>query len=377
MEVAAEIFGGLVGQTAAKRWLLACLGSGNLPQALIFAGPQGVGRKTAAKLVARWLHGENRFRTKSGMTKNTEDDVLDSSTSLRMTKGKMDSRLRGNDENRSGNDENRSGNDENRGGNDENRSGHDTMIHPDTFWFSQVWREMKEHGSDEEKKSPWMHTAHAMIRFLEMSPLSSKYKVAIVDDGEKLTEDAQNALLKTFEEPKGDSVIIFIVPSEEALLPTIVSRAQVVRFGPLSEEEIKQIVPEASVEQIKASGGSAGLVKNWAEMPAEWERAREVREFWQSLADHRQGRGPVTAPSGIPPQAVTESGGVTTKFQWAMRFKERDEAVDFIRTGIQVWREMLPDERVARGLERMQTAVQQIRDNVNLRAALDTLLLAL
>jgi len=209
MEIMTDIFSGLVGQQQAKRWLLACLGSGNLPQALIFAGPQGVGRKTAAKLVARWLHGENRFRTKSGMTKNTEDDVLDSSTSLRMTKGKMDSRLRGNDENRGGNDENR-------GGNDENRSGNDTMIHPDTFWFSQVWREMKEHGSDEEKKSPWMHTAHAMIRFLEMSPLSSKYKVAIVDDGEKLTEDAQNALLKTFEEPKGDSVIIFIVPSEEA-----------------------------------------------------------------------------------------------------------------------------------------------------------------
>jgi len=304
MEEVAEVFSDLIGQGAAKRWLTSCLSSGNLPQALIFAGPEGVGRKTAAKLVAEWLHNQGR-------------DIVDASLRSSMT--------------------------------------NKTRVHPDTFWYSQVWREMKEHGSDEEKKSPWMHTAHAMIRFLEMSPLSSKYKVAIVDDGEKLTEIAQNALLKTFEEPRGDSVIIFIVPNEEVLLPTIVSRAQVVRFGPLSHDEIKQVVPEASDEQIKASGGSVGLVKNWAEMPAEWERAREVREFWKNV----------------------RAADVTTKFQWAMRFKERDEAVDFIKTGIQVWRGMLPDGRVAEGLERMQMAVQQIRDNVNLRAALDTLLLAL
>ena len=155
------------------------------------------------------------------------------------------------------------------------------------------------------------------------------------------------------------------MPNEEVLLPTIVSRAQVVRFGPLSEEEIKQIVPEASAEQIEAAGGSAGLVRNWVEMPARWADYREVMVFWQNLADHRQGRGPA------------ESGGVETKFKWAEKYKERDEAVEFIRRGMMVWRGMLPDKRVAKGLERMQMAVQQIRDNVNLRGALDTLLLAL
>ena len=139
------MFEGLIGQASAKKWLGSCLASGNLPQALIFAGLKGVGRKTAAKLVAGICMG----REASGEKRVASE------------------------------------------------------FHPDTFWYSQVWREIKEHGSDEEKKSPWMYAAHAMIRFLEMSPLSSKCKVAIVDDGEKLTEIAQNALLKTFEEPKG------------------------------------------------------------------------------------------------------------------------------------------------------------------------------
>jgi len=308
MEVA-EVFDDLIGQKTAKKWLTATLGSGDLPQALIFAGPKGTGRKTAARMLARYLHNQGR-------------DILDSSTSLRMTGEKMDSRLRGND-----------------GG-----------IHPDTFWYSQILEEVSR-GETRE----WIDAMRELIRKLTMSPMASKYKVAIIDDGEKLNEFAQNAILKTFEEPRGDTVIIFIVPNEEVLLPTIVSRAQVVRFGPLSAEEIKQIVPEASNEQIVASGGSAGQVKDWVEMPIWWVDHKAMIAFWQKV----------------------QTADIETKFTWAGKFKERDEAVEFIRTGMLVWRAMLPDAKAAKGLERMGLAVEQIRDNVNLRGAIDTLLLAL
>ena len=294
-----EVFGGLVGQSSAKKMLSACLESGNLPQTMIFAGQKGVGRRTTAKALAQYLHGQ-------------KDATLDSSTSLRMTTEKM---------------------------------------HPDTFWFSQILEEI----SGDDGKQKWIDAVREMIRKLTMSPFSSKYKVAIIEDADRLSEEAQNALLKTLEEPREDTVIILIVPSEETLLPTIVSRSQVVRFGPLTSDEIKQIVPEASDEQIIDSGGSAGKVKDWVEMPVWWEDEKAMRAFWKNVG----------------------TADVKTKFEWAAKYKERDDAIEFIRTGMLVWEGMLPDERAAKGLARMGVAVQQIRDNVNLRGAIDTLLLAL
>lgn len=278
------MFADLVGQAAAKKWLLATLRSGNLPQALIFAGPRGVGRRTAARALARYLH------------KSDKD------------------------------------------------------ANADTYWYSQILDEVSK-GETRE----WIDAMRELTRRLSMSPISSKCKVAIIDNAEKLNDESQNALLKTLEEPKGDTVIILIVPNEEVLLPTIVSRAQVVRFGPLSADEIKQIVLGATDEQIAVAGGSAGQVKDWDEMAIWWVDHKEMMAFWQKV----------------------QTMDVETKFTWAGKFKERDEAVEFIRTGMMVWRQMLPDAKVARGLERMGIAVQQIRDNVNLRGVIDTLLLSL
>lgn len=60
-------------------------------------------------------------------------------------------------------------------------------------------------------------------------------KVFIVAEAERLSEAAQNALLKTLEEPPGDAVIILIAESRENLLPTIRSRCQAIPFGLLPE----------------------------------------------------------------------------------------------------------------------------------------------
>lgn len=284
MGATTDVFSELVGQKAAKKWLLATLASDNLPQALIFAGPKGVGRKTAAKLLAQYLHQSENAN------------------------------------------------------------------HPDTFWYSRILEEVSK-----EKTREWIGAMRELIKRLSMTPMVSKYKVAIIDDAERLNDEAQNALLKTLEEPRGDTVIILTVTAEESLLPTIVSRAQVVRFGPLSADEIKQIVPKATDEQIVASGGSAGRVKDWEEMPIWWADYKTMMAFWQKvkLAD------------------------VETKFGWSDKLKEREEVVEFIRVGMMVYRGMLPDTQAALGLERMQMAVKQIRDNVNLKGAVDTLLLAL
>lgn len=65
---------------------------------------------------------------------------------------------------------------------------------------------------------------------LSLKPYSSKYKIAIILEAHLMTAQAQNALLKTLEEPSGHAVLILTSPSEYLLLPTIVSRCQIKRF---------------------------------------------------------------------------------------------------------------------------------------------------
>ncbi|MFH1392454.1 MAG: hypothetical protein ABIG90_02110 [bacterium] len=65
---------------------------------------------------------------------------------------------------------------------------------------------------------------------LSLKPYSGKYKIAVIPEAQLMTNQAQNALLKTLEEPSGQAVLILISLSEYLLLPTIVSRCQVKRF---------------------------------------------------------------------------------------------------------------------------------------------------
>ncbi len=71
-----------------------------------------------------------------------------------------------------------------------------------------------------------------------LSPYEADTKVFILESAELMTEEAQNSLLKTLEEPPPHSVFVLLAPEATALLPTIVSRCQLVRMEPLSEKDI-------------------------------------------------------------------------------------------------------------------------------------------
>ncbi len=75
-------------------------------------------------------------------------------------------------------------------------------------------------------------------------PYRSEYKIYIIDDAEKMTVQAQNALLKTLEEPPAYVVILLLAANEEALLPTILSRCVRLKLRPLSDQEIKGYLTE-------------------------------------------------------------------------------------------------------------------------------------
>ncbi len=75
-------------------------------------------------------------------------------------------------------------------------------------------------------------------------PYRSEYKIYIVDEAEKMTAQAQNALLKTLEEPPAFVVILLLASSEEALLPTILSRCVRLKLRPLSDQAIEKYLRE-------------------------------------------------------------------------------------------------------------------------------------
>lgn len=223
----------------------------------------------------------------------------------------------------------------------------------DTFVFSEILAEVRERG----EKSPFMAAARRMINFLTRSPIASKRKVAIIDEAEELSDASQNALLKTLEEPRSDTMLIITVSDETLLLPTILSRARLIKFGPLTDAEI-QAVADVDGEILKMAQGSLGFVKEMMSDAEGWQGFKEMMDFWEQI----------------------KTKDVVERFAWANKKQLREDALQFVRIGILVFRDTLmkkPEAQRALDILRMQGAVEQIRDNVNVRLSLEALLLVI
>lgn len=77
-----------------------------------------------------------------------------------------------------------------------------------------------------------------------VKPYSRPYKVYIIDEAEKMTEQAQNAMLKTIEEPPEYAVIILLTVNAKLLLPTILSRCILLNVRPVARGQIKKLLTE-------------------------------------------------------------------------------------------------------------------------------------
>lgn len=75
-------------------------------------------------------------------------------------------------------------------------------------------------------------------------PYSGQYKVYIISDAEKMTQQAQNALLKTIEEPPQYVVILLLATSASALLPTILSRCVMLNTKPVPDDQVRSYLME-------------------------------------------------------------------------------------------------------------------------------------
>ena len=104
-----------------------------------------------------------------------------------------------------------------------------------------------------------------------IKPYSSPHKIYIMPEAEKMTQQAQNALLKTLEEPPEYAVILLLTSNINGLLPTILSRCVVLNMKPVSDQLVrKYLMEELRVTDYKAdvcvafARGNLGKAKSLA-----------------------------------------------------------------------------------------------------------------
>lgn len=92
---------------------------------------------------------------------------------------------------------------------------------------------------ENENKEIKMDDVRNIIWKLSLKPYSASRKIAVIDNAHLMNRESQNAFLKTLEEPSKDTLLIMITDHSDALLSTISSRMQKVKFLPVSSSEIK------------------------------------------------------------------------------------------------------------------------------------------
>lgn len=198
----------ILGQREPKRRLRRLLETDRLPHALLFSGPEGVGkRRTAEALAAALLCSSPAAGYPCGTCESCRA----------FSRG----------------------------------------IHPDFFF---VVPEAVGKGARSIRIEAMRALGSALARPPELAPR----QVALIDDAQRMNEAAANSFLKTLEEPTGDVVFLLVTGMRAALLDTIVSRCLEIPFGPLALPELSEVLRRHGVEAEEAAAlaalanGSAG-----------------------------------------------------------------------------------------------------------------------
>jgi len=166
-----------------------------MPHALLFAGPEGIGKRSFARRLAQALLCP---------AANAELEPCETCPSCRQV-----------------------------------RAG----THPD----------LREVGRPEDRHELPIAVIRALCHDLALKPISGHRKVAILDDADAMNAEAANAFLKTLEEPPEGTTLILISTASGRLLETIRSRCRIVRFEPLGVEDLVAVLRDrAGIETAEA-----------------------------------------------------------------------------------------------------------------------------
>lgn len=96
--------------------------------------------------------------------------------------------------------------------------------------------------NDEKTGALKIDAIRDITRLIALKPFSGRYRIAILDDFDGASPPAQDALLKTLEEPSPYAVLILLAQSTENILPTITSRCQIIRLRPASQQVVREVL---------------------------------------------------------------------------------------------------------------------------------------
>lgn len=215
----------------------------------------------------------------------------------------------------------------------------------------------------------------ARVRFSQR-PFFGGKNVAIVDDADRLNPSSANALLKTLEEPSGSALIVLLAESEEAVLPTIRSRCQMLYFGRVPEGEIAEGLSARGCAALRAreiaesAEGLPGRAISWMSDQATYDNHREEmarfqRMFDISLAEKFALAEPLFGDKKDLVAGRDRLGGILTLWE------------AFMQKMIRSPRAGMPPARIVSAADRIREARELLRENIHPRLLVERILVAM
>lgn len=127
-----------------------------------------------------------------------------------------------------------------------------------------------------EKKSIGVDSIRNTIAELSKKGFSGQNRIAMIVDGDKMTVQAQNCLLKTLEDPPPGRTFIILCEKENQLLSTVVSRCMVVRTTPQSQDEVAKRIAHETGQSIENAKTYARLGQGYYEKAMEYATKQKV-----------------------------------------------------------------------------------------------------
>jgi len=139
----------------------------------------------------------------------------------------------------------------------------------------------------EDKKEIFIDQIRKLREFIQQKPLLETHKIIIIENIEDMSHAAVNALLKTLEEPPGDSLIILTSKNLHAVLDTVISRCQLIKFRQVPTKEIAKHLKSHKADEAETlatlAQGRPGLALQWAESLDDYKNIVKQADIFISL----------------------------------------------------------------------------------------------